>query len=298
MLAGGLIAACDGTPEGPTATGTQANTPTGAITVTVSPSPVPPTATPTPEPPVARVNGREITLAEYNAEFERLELALAETGTELATDVMRERVLQDLIDQHLLAQAAEEAGFIVEPMMVDERIEALAAQVGGITQLEAWQQTYAYTPESFRQDLARAIAAAWMRDNIITTVPEAVEQVYARQILLYNSEDAAELMRQLNTGGDFEVLARVNDPQGFGELGWFPQGYLTVPEIEAAAFALQPDEISDVIESPLGFHIIKVVDRADSRPLEPQARYELQLLALQNWLIERRASSEIEVLLT
>jgi parvulin-like peptidyl-prolyl isomerase len=69
-----------------------------------------------------------------------------------------------------------------------------------------------------------------------------------------------------------------------------------VPEIETAAFELQPGEISEVIESPLGFHILKVVDRSESRPLDPQARYELQLLALKNWLNEQRAISDIELL--
>jgi peptidyl-prolyl cis-trans isomerase C len=243
------------------------------------------------------VDGQPITMADFSAHLERLELSLAETGTELAPEEKRERVLTDLIDQMLLALAAEDAGFVVDQGLVDERIEALADQAGGSAELAAWQQAHAYTPESFRQDLARAIAAAWMRDSIVAAVPEEAEQVYARQILLYNREDASAILGQLEAGGDFEELARVNDPQGFGELGWFPRGYLIVPEVEQAAFSLQPDEISGIIESPLGFHILKVVDRSESRLLDPQARYELQLKELRRWLVERRETSEIVVLI-
>ncbi|MDX1437864.1 MAG: peptidylprolyl isomerase [Anaerolineales bacterium] len=297
-LAGWLVSACnsDPAPASPTNAAGQPTATRAGPTAPPTDTAVPPTPTPTPEPPVANVNGQQITLAEYSSHLQRLELSLTETGTEMATEEKRERVLKDLIDQLLLAQAAAEAGFSVDQQTVDERIESLAAQVGGAAGLEAWQQAHAYSPESFRQDLARAIAAAWMRDNIIAGVPDAAEQVYARQILLYNAEDASAVLNELNAGGDFEVLARVNDPQGFGELGWFPRGFLMVPEIEAAAFAMQPGELSEVIESPLGFHILKVVDRSETRPLEPQARYELQLMALQNWLAERRAASEIEIL--
>jgi peptidyl-prolyl cis-trans isomerase C len=299
LLLGVLLAACNGGPGTATGLPPTATVPPGTAPATLAPtaSPVPPTATPTPEPPVALVNGEPITLAEYNAGLQRLEMALAETGTELATEEKREQILQDLIDQLLLAQAANEAGFVADQETVEERIEALAAQVGGSSGLEAWQQAHAYTPESFRQDLARAIAAAWMRDQIAAAVPEAAEQVYARQILLYNSGDAAAVLNRIEAGEDFEVLARVNDPQGFGELGWFPRGYLMQPEIEEAAFAMQPGEISSVIETELGFHILKVVDRNESRPLTPQARYDLQLSALRDWLEERRAASEIEILL-
>jgi peptidyl-prolyl cis-trans isomerase C len=296
-LAAGVLSACDPAPAPPTQTSSPEGLPGTAIpTVLPTETSVPPTPTLTPEPPVAIVNGQQIFQAEFSNHMQRLEMSIVETGIELATEEKRERVLKDLIDQLLLAQAAEDAGFVVDQVTVDERIESLAAQVGGVAGLEAWQQAHAYTWESFRQDLSRAIAAAWMRDNIIADVPDAGEQVYARQILLYNSGDASAVLSELNAGGDFEVLARVNDPQGFGELGWFPRGFLTVPEIETAAFAMQPGEISEIIESPLGFHILKVVDRSESRLLEPQAKYELQLLALRNWLKERRAASEIEIL--
>lgn len=79
----------------------------------------------------------------------------------------------------------------------------------------------------------------------------------------------AELIRQKAVGGeDFALLAKTysNDPsaeQG-GDLGWFSRGEM-VSEFEQAAFAMQPGQISQVIRSQFGFHIIKVTGRKGDR---------------------------------
>ena len=81
------------------------------------------------------------------------------------------------------------------------------------------------------------------------------------------------------------------------DIGWFPRGYLTEPAIEEAAFNLQPGEVSPIIETRLGFHILKVTGRDPERMLEPEAYLALQAQALQRWLDDARAQSEIQVLI-
>jgi parvulin-like peptidyl-prolyl isomerase len=239
------------------------------------------------------VDGEAITLEQLQAELARYQAAL---GTQLATDE-QQRVLDDLIDQTLLAQAAFEGGYTLDEAALQKRIDTLIDRLGSEQALTEWQAANGYSAESFRQDLARAVAAAWMRDQIAASVPPTAEQVHARQIRHYNPEDAAGALAQLRQGADFAALAEQADPIGKGDLGWFPRGYLLDKKLEEAAFGLQPGEYSDVIEASTGFHILQVIERDPAHSLEPDARLTLQYQALEAWLQDRRAQSEIQVLL-
>jgi peptidyl-prolyl cis-trans isomerase C len=84
------------------------------------------------------------------------------------------------------------------------------------------------------------------------------------------------------------------DPTTGGDLGWFPQGYLTQSDVETAAFALQPGQYSDIIKSDLGYHIIYVVTRDANHPLSVDARRTLQEKKLADWLQNAKSSAQIE----
>ncbi len=267
---------------------------------TVSPSDTPPSPTltaspllpsPTLAPLAATVNGETISLAEYQAELKRYQTAV---GTDLATDD-EQRVLNELIDQLLLAQGAAQSGYLADEKAVQERMDGLATHLGGEQALIDWMTMNGYDEASFRQSLARSMAAAWMRDQIAAGVPQAVEQVHARQILLYNSEEADRVLAQLRSGTNFADLAAQYDPSAGGDLGWFPRGYLLDPKLDEAAFSLQPGEFSEVIQTAAGYHILQVVEREPSYPLEPEARLVLQRRALADWLAGRRGQSQIQV---
>jgi parvulin-like peptidyl-prolyl isomerase len=247
---------------------------------------------PTPLPLAAIVNGSEITLAEYQAE-----LALYRAASSKPPSAEeQQRVLNDLIDQALLSQAASEKGFVVDDALIQERTARLAEQLGSEQALAQWMVSYQYTEESFRRALARSIAAAWMRDQIIASVPKSAEQIHARQILLYNSDQANEVYALLQAGNNFGNLALQYDPVTGGDLGWFPRGFLLDPKLEEVAFGLQLDQFSPVTQTLAGYHILQVIERDPQRPLDPQALLILQAQAVEDWLIAQRTESEIQIM--
>jgi len=93
------------------------------------------------------------------------------------------------------------------------------------------------------------------------------EQVHARQILVETEEEANILLLQLKEGlTDFAELAKVKSigpsaPSG-GDLGFFTRGQM-VKEFEDAAFSLEPGEISDVVQTEFGYHIIKCEEKKE-----------------------------------
>lgn len=252
--------------------------------------PEPPTATPPPS--AAIVNGEHVTIAEFQAELARFQSAQTALGNSVAEEEANRIVLEDMIAQVLLSQAARDADFNLTEADLQLRIDALAADIGGMEALSVWQSANGYDDASFRAALNRSIEAAWMRDKIIADVPSVMEQIHLKQILTYNEADAQLVLQNLNAGQDFDELAKIYDPVTNGELGWVPQGYLLDEKADQAVFALQTGEVTGVISTEAGFHIFKAVERAEHE-LTPDALITMQELALNNWIAEQKEKSNI-----
>ena len=111
----------------------------------------------------------------------------------------------------------------------------------------------------------------YYNDNI--ALYQTPEQIRASHILLTTAgkdetavrKQAEDLLKQARAGADFAALAtKFSEDEGSkvngGDLDYFSRGRM-VPEFETAAFALEPGQISDIVKSQFGFHIIKVVDK-------------------------------------
>ena len=281
----GLVACAPDTPSTPDATAAAEGT-----------LPDPEVATPTVGAAAANVGGEDISRATLELHLNLYQAAQTQTGTLLATEEAEQQVINNLIDRLLLAQGAREQGFSADSVL-EERLANLVQQAGGQEAFDAWLAANGYTSEVFRAELALEIEAAHMRDLIAVQVPTAAEQVHARQILLSDQFSADRLLGQLNEGTSFEQVVANNDPARFGDLGWFPRGYLLQPEVEEAAFALQPGEYGQVVQSELGFHLIEVIERDPARPLNPQALLQLQTQAIADWLDQRRTQTEVSIFL-
>jgi len=267
----------------------------GAGQTAVTATPILPTRTPfppspTPIPTAAIVNGDLITLADFQEELARYKAAVNREVTEEDQII----VIHDLINLTLLAQAAKSEGYQASDSELDARIASLDTET---QPLGDWLAAYGFTEESFRAHLKRALEAAWMRDQIIADVPLEGEQIHAQQMLLYDLASAEVTMESLDQGKDFSQLASAYDPQTKGDLGWFPVGYLIMPELDPILFSLEIGETSDIIETEIGYHIIKVLEKQPDRPIDPAIRQILGDKALDDWLERRWKLSTIEITL-
>lgn len=273
-------------------------------------TPIPPTPTPE-EPLAATVNGQPIYLSAFEEALAREEQGLAlvpAAASATAGDAStRIRVLDMLIERALIEQAAEESGIEITPEMVSAQMEDLrrvAEEAGGEGSFEAWLQANQWTAETFAEALAFEMLTEQVSAVITADVPYTVKQVHARYIQVDDAALAQTIIDELAGGASFARLAREHSldrttgSEG-GDLGYFPQGSLLVPEIETAAFALGPGETSDVITAttPDGtqttYYIVQVVDVDPARPLSPDLRAILLQERFENWLHERWDQAEI-----
>ena len=261
-------------------------------------TPVPPTPTPT-APLAATVNGQPIYLADYEKELARYAAAqpAAPTGD------FQQQVLDALIERQLILQAATAAGITVTDEQIDQRLaETRAGFEAGA--YEAFLQTNQWTEEEFRQTLAAEMITGEMVARVTTDVPQTMEQVRASYIQMDDGALAQAVLERARAGDDFAFLAeqnsvdRVTGVNG-GDLGFFAPGGLLVPELEAAAFALEPGGISDLIAVPQPdgttvYYIVKVTERDPNRELTTDARVQLLQAAFEAWLDGLWAGAVVE----
>jgi len=282
--------------------------PTAAMPTETADTPVVlPSPTPTPELPMAaRVNGQPVYLADYERELGQYESSLLSRGIDPNSPEGQENlaqardwVLNVMIEQALTEQAAAEAGVIVSDDEVDAYIQAMIEENGGEEAFQAKLAEWGETTEDAWHEVRAQLIGMAMTQRIVENVPTAAEHVHARHILVDTSAEAERILAQIQAGADFAALAKAysqdsSTRESGGDLGFFPQGILVAPEVEDAAFALQPGQFSGVVTSPLGFHIVQVVERDPARPVSPENLRLMQDRAVQDWIEGLWAQATVE----
>jgi parvulin-like peptidyl-prolyl isomerase len=257
----------------------------------------------------ARVNGEPILLRDYEKQVTEWETAFigqsaemdeAEKQAMLAQG--RLQVLDVMIEQALIEQAAAAEGLVVSDAELDQVITRDIQENGGQDKFDAWLEANNWTQQEYRARQRSMMISFMMFERVTRNVPTQAEQVHARHILVDDAAKANELLSQLQSGADFGQLARENslDPStkdSGGDLGFFPRGTLVVPEVEEAAFALSVGQISQAISSTMGYHIVQVVERVQDKPLTEEAWQALKETTFRRWVTELWEQANIEVLI-
>lgn len=233
---------------------------------------------------IATVDGQEIRQADVSA----LVATLPPQTQQLPREQLLPLVLQELINNKILVKLARRDGLDKEPEF-ERQIKSAAEQILRQIFLEQLSEA-ALNDEAIQKYYDENIGSA--KGNV---------EVRARHILLETEEDALAVVEEIESGGNFERLARDRStgpsaPAG-GDLGYFTRDAMVAPFAEAA-FAMAVGEVSEPVRTRFGWHVIKVEDRRETAPppLE-QVRDEItrQLFrqVVQNAISGERENSEV-----
>ena len=290
--------------------------------------------------PVARVNGVAISALELKR-ASKVMLA-GERGIVPSADQQKEfekQALTQLVSAELLYQAAQKLEIKDLDKQVDDKMAKGKARFGKAEDFAKAMKDMDMEEKDLRDYTRRdLIITNFIEKTIVPTVkvseedarkfydqnpdkftrPEAVK---ASHILLGVDEKATaeekkaarekaeKLRKELAGGADFAALAKGNSTcpssQQGGDLGYFGKGQM-VPAFEKAAYALKPGEISDVVETQFGYHIIKLTEKKAAEKVEfKEARPRIDEYlknqkigaAVNDYLTEARKTAKIELLL-
>jgi len=226
---------------------------------------------------LARVDGEPITLSDLMAAVRELPEQLRNTPPQRLYPVL----LDQLITQRAIVGAARRAGL--------DRDEEVRARVRRAEDQELQQAL-------LTREVAGRVTDAQVRETYDRQIAgrPAEEEVRARHILVATEAEARTALAEVRGGADFAVVAtRLSTDPGSrngGDLGFFRQGDM-IPEFAAAAFALQPGQISEnPVRTPFGWHVIKVEER---RQMQPPPFEEVQDQIRQQ-LFEREVNAAVE----
>lgn len=246
---------------------------------------------------LARVNGETITRPDFDKVIMQMEAAAGQPVPKERRDEIYRDAIDQLVTYTLLAQEVKARGVKIDEKEVDEELKQMRAQFKTEPEFKKALAGRGLTIERVRSDLqkksginammeAEVAGAAAVTDAEIREFydknpdkfkqPEAIRASHILIRVPKEADDAAKkaartkvetLLKQARGGSDFGTLARDNSSDGSaqqgGDLGFFPKGKM-VPAFEQAAYALKPGQISDVVETQFGYHIIKVTERREA----------------------------------
>jgi len=253
---------------------------------------------------VAVVNGVAVSRTTFNAQLAQAETYLAQqagfdpssaAGQQSLLE-LRQQVLSWMVDQVLIEQAAAAAGITVAEAKIDAQL--LNIKGDDAARYQDWLTANGLTEETLREQVRLDLLTNAMRDKITTSLSHNLEQVHARHILLSTEEAANAALAELQAGANFIALAREisedeTTRESGGDLGFLPRGVMP-PAFDEAAFALQAGEISGIVQSDYGYHIIQIVEIDPSRAVSDELWPVVQQNAFDTWLAEQRASATIQ----
>ena len=208
---------------------------------------------------LAEVNSGSITTADFTRELKNLPEYLKSMAD---TPEGRKEMLDTMVIRELILQQAAKDG-LDKSADLEEKLQDLKKRLVVESFLKKKVETESQISDADLQKFYDANKEKF----------KTGEQIKASHILVKTEKEAKDILTQIKAGGNFEELAKKHSAdssaQKGGDLGWFGKGSM-VPVFEKAALGLKEGQVSEVVKSDFGFHIIKLTGKraAGIRPLD------------------------------
>ena len=252
-----------------------------------------------PNATVAIVNDIPITEADVTLEVKRIQFQAKAMQKPLDQSMMlsmREKVIDSLINRELLLQQSKAKGITTDEADIDNSIDQIKRRLEAGQSFESLMKEMGISMKTMRTQVGQASAIQKLLE--VEVYPQAMvsekesriffennpqyfkkpEEVKASHILIQVAPDASaeeklaarkkieDIQIKIEAGDDFADLARQysegpSSANG-GDLGYFDRKKMVKP-FSDAAFELKPGQVSDIVETRFGFHLIKVYDKKD-----------------------------------
>jgi len=276
---------------------------------------------------VAVVNESVITQEDFDREMGRVQQQLLNMGKHLSDSQMpgiKKEVLENLINRELLYQETQRKEIKIDEATINEQVMTLKKRFPSEAEFKTALTKANLSEVAIKTQIVRGLAIEQLIGTYVTkkvTVSgqeiktfyesrpglfKQPEQVRASHILIKVDPQAdegkraeaqkkiKEIQQKLQKGEDFATLAKElsegpSKAKG-GDLGYFSRGQM-VKYFEEAAFSLRPNEVSDIIETKFGYHLIKVIEK---KP-ETTTAFEDAKNKLSQYLKQQKIQKEVSV---
>lgn len=238
---------------------------------------------------VAKVDGETITKEEFDQIFQIFKTQVEmKQGPDIwektyegkkYIDLAKEQVLEQMIEDKIQMKKAEELNITVTEEEIDAEFDKFKKLFNSDEKFKEFLTGLKMDQEYFKDSIKKDLIKNRLKENMTANVQVTEEEiatfysthmdmfyrVKASHILLETEDEAKKILDRVKAGEDFNKLAKEYsiDPiakENNGDLGYFRHGDM-VEEFETAAFALKPGQVSEVVKSQHGYHIIKVEDK-------------------------------------
>lgn len=253
---------------------------------------------------IALVNGTPITRQDYEQQLAQARTYyLMQPGVNARSEAgkqglqrLQEQVLDWMIDQVLIEQIAGTRGITISKGQVEAEIVRM--QGSDKSKFDSWLTANNLTLDSLRQQVRYDLLTMAVRDAVTTGLSHKAPQVHVRHILTSNEKAAQDALSRIKQGEELAALARqVSEDEQTrdhgGDLGFLPRGAMP-PAFDEVAFALKPGQVSGVVRSDFGYHIIQVLEVDPDREVAADLWPMVQQNAFGSWLAQERAKAKIE----